>query len=237
MAYRSMKDYQDVPEDLNIEMALFLIRYPEGISGEILSQLYQFVKTKRSIISLEKLNKGGEKALVIFGPKDLQKDFPNLNLLELEDYLQNPVGTQDLNSQKTSVNNTLAWNIMGKKDPKKELVLAEGFSITNLSENQSFYLQIVCSPLEKPSNSFQVTIRALVLDKDPNLRVALAKNLNETLTENTSLNSSKREETTAKVFGDFYKRSFQHADKRSLVPKNVFEFTLSSEEIARLLKV
>src|SRR3989344_1433133 len=146
LAYRSMKDYQDVPEDLNIEMGLFLIRYPEGINGEILSHLYQFAKTKRSIISLEKLNKSGEKALVIFGPKDLQKDFPNLNLLELEDYLQNPVGTQDLNSTKTSVNNTLAWNIMGKKDPKKELVLAEGFSITNLSENQSFYLQIVCSP-------------------------------------------------------------------------------------------
>lgn len=84
LAYQSMKDFREVP---GIENSVFLIREIHALTNRFLESLYESTKEEGDIISLERLVKGTQSALVIFGPKNiLQQYITQLNLLELEDY-------------------------------------------------------------------------------------------------------------------------------------------------------
>lgn len=84
LAYLSMRDFQEVPEK-KLRYSVFLIQNPGVLTEGLLSELHKLIK-KGEIISLERLFKGNESALVIFGPKEILQQFNDLHLLELEDY-------------------------------------------------------------------------------------------------------------------------------------------------------
>ncbi len=89
LAFRSMKDYQEIPKNFKAEYGLFLIRRPESFNANALTAIGQTILEEGLVVSIERLFKGKQAALTIFGPKKILDDFAeSLNLLELEDYAQ-----------------------------------------------------------------------------------------------------------------------------------------------------
>lgn len=75
LALKSMTDYQEVPKGDN---GLFLIRQTK--------QLKDLLDASTNIV-LERLFKGKQAALVVFGPRQIVEKYKNhLDLVELEDY-------------------------------------------------------------------------------------------------------------------------------------------------------
>jgi hypothetical protein len=228
LAYRSMKDFKEIPITPNLEYGLFLVKNTALFNLAYLSRIHKFITEQKSIISFERLLKGEESVLVIFGPKNILTSFPELELMELEDFLlpvSSPQNFDDPN--KVSVNQTMGFQISSKQDPKKSLIVAPDF-LKNLSlgENQRLFWQVVVSGLKEDSN-FQVTLRALVNEPNAGTRAELAKKISAHIVEKTELNLSQRDETTSKVFDDF--------KKRALVPSEVAKFNVTSDELSGLL--
>lgn len=228
LAFRSMKDYQENPQEAkHLTFALYLISQKNLIDEEVLKRIYQFSLKLNTIISFEFLKRGSDNALVVYAPTEFLTQFSALAPVELEDYLENP--GKNGNPTKLSVNNSIAWAITAKSNPKKSLVITEDFFKLDLGEDQGFYLQAVCLGHPKQADTFQVTIRAIIFDKDPNNRVALAKTITEKIQNNTNLSSKRKEEPTLQVFQDY--------QKRTLIPKEVSEFPLTVDEIKALIGV
>lgn len=84
LAIASMKDYQEIPT--KGEYSLFLIRKTKLLTSQILDSLHKFFKNGE-VLSFERLIKGGQSALLVYGPvKILLKYKDILDLVELEDY-------------------------------------------------------------------------------------------------------------------------------------------------------
>src|SRR5437879_11025899 len=83
---RSMRGthFDQTPKE---NQALFLIRNSQALNSELLTKLHQFSFERNFTFSLERLFKGPESALVIYGSRELEGLLPELGLLELEDYL------------------------------------------------------------------------------------------------------------------------------------------------------
>lgn len=87
LAIRSMKDYQEVPQKLKQEYGLFLIRRTNNFNAQVLDAILKLITAEGLIVSIERLFKGNETTLTVFGPKtQLNKFSAELGLLELEDY-------------------------------------------------------------------------------------------------------------------------------------------------------
>lgn len=85
LASRSMRDFSEVPT--SADYSLFLIRNVKGLNEHLLNLIYQDLQQTNAAVSFERLFKGQESALVVFGPRTvLTKFIKPLNLLELEDY-------------------------------------------------------------------------------------------------------------------------------------------------------
>lgn len=209
LAFRSMSNYRQIPPSLT--NSLYLIRSKGSLDSSLMKRLYTFALNLDSIISLEALFKGGEVAWVIYGPSALLANFPQLNLLELEDYLVTSL-----------IDQSFAW-VMSKGTASLNLN-SNFLKKIELGEEQKFFWQIVCFP-QTSQNNFQVTLRAVVIDKDAPQRLGLAKQLIKQL-EQTNLKQN-RDETTAKIFADF--------KARSLIPTEVSRFILETDQILALL--
>lgn len=227
MALRSMKDFEQVPGG-GVEYGLFLVRNKLALNLETLEKIRQYIEEAGAIISFEKLFKGTDNAVAIYGPKNLISDFPELNLLELEDYLKDIRQIEDESNPKSiSVNDAFAWMISPKNNPKKPQTIKPGFlKLISLNSEQNFFWQVVTMPLKGKPGSFQVTIRAIVVDKNPVTRVELAKMFDKDIAEYTGLIAQSRQQTTAEIFDAF--------KKRTLIPKEVSGFILSLEEVLGL---
>lgn len=108
LALMSMRDYAEIPRKSSVEYSLFLIRSP-SLNQELLSTFQQKSAEKGLLFSFERLFKGSESALCIFGPKEILGQFNEiLDLLELEDY-----------SSDFSNHNTTVWEVNSKaiEDP------------------------------------------------------------------------------------------------------------------------
>lgn len=87
LALKSMADYQEIPAHAGEEYGLFLIKRPHELSGDILLSLHTELISAGLIISFERLIKGTQAALVIYGPKKILANYKyTLDLLELEEY-------------------------------------------------------------------------------------------------------------------------------------------------------
>lgn len=166
LAFRSMKDYQEVPQSQKVEYGLFLIRQPQEFNASFLDALKELMFKDKLIISAERLFKGTQAALTIFGPKSLLNQFAQkLNLLELEDY------TSNLNSEETSV-----WELGVKGAQKFEDIQIENIfqDLPNMEPDDQFYWQVVLEAVKtKGSLSFDSQIRAALFVKDPIRRKSL----------------------------------------------------------------
>ncbi len=228
LAYRSMIDFQELPAT-SLAYGLFLIRHKRNFNLSTLEKLSSFALNSEAIISLERLFKGQESVLVLYGPSNIASSFPELELLELEDYLDPKQGSsldqQDPN--KVNINQALAWVIAPKNNPKKALKVEPQFlRLLELDPAQRFFWQIVLFPQD---SNFQVTIRAMVTEKDPGKRVEIAKKVSTQITEDTGLIRQPKQESSGKIY--------QAIQKRTLVPKEVSQFILSGEEILSLTGV
>lgn len=228
LAFRSMKDYEEFPESLSLN-ALFFVGNPKNLSLESLKKLHEAFSSRKQFFSIERLNKGKERALVIFGPRDIARILPELNLLEIEDYLVDTNAIDYNNTdKKAGVNQTLTWLVEPQVNNKKPLHVDSGIKNLELLENQKFFIQIVCVPEnERSSENFQSTIRLMVVDNDPTGKIDLAKKLKQSWETATGLN--------IQVDNFPEQRKFESFKIRSLVPREVTKFSLSGYDIFALV--
>ena len=148
LAFRSMKEYHEIPHKSDLEYALFLIRSPTNLNPEFLQTFQQKSAKKGLIISFERLFKGSESALCVFGPKEVLGSYAALNLLELEDY------SSDFNTENTTV-----WEVDFK-------AVDNPFSVPQLRSDEKFCWQVLLS-------GKHIQARAAVFSKDPKKRLEL----------------------------------------------------------------
>lgn len=152
LAFRSMKDYQEIPQKIKEDYSLFLVRQVTKLDAKILDLIHQKVSVQGRIVSFERLFKGAQTAFTIFGPKDILNEFQNeLNLLELEDY-----------AAKFTDNNVSVWEVGIKESDKPDQDQSSDFfsNFLQLKPEEQFFWQVI-------PNKTQVQIRAAVSSGDP----------------------------------------------------------------------
>lgn len=138
LALRSMKDYQEIPQQ-SLRYGLFLIRRTENFNLSLVDNIRKLAEEDGLIVSIERLFKGKQSALTIFGPKKILEKFTlELSLLELEDYA-GKIDNKDI----------IVWEIGVKENNKLNFPLLDG-------EGQ-FFLQIVLG-----KGQVQIRVAALV---------------------------------------------------------------------------
>ena len=223
-----MRDYEEFPDSQSLN-TLFYIGNPQNLTAQVLKKMHDFFLAQKQFFSLEKLTRGKEKARVIFGPRDMAKNFPELNLVEIEDYLADEGGflSEDFD-KKVNVNQALSWLIEPKNNPKKQLHIGDELKNLTVEENQKVFIQAVLMPVEKQGNTvFQSTLRIMVTDPDPIKRVELSKKIKQIISEATGLN--KHEDTFPET------KKYESFKQRSLIPQEVAGFPFSGEEILALI--
>ncbi len=218
LAYRSMKDYSEIPKTSKVEYGLFLIRQTENFTTSTLNSIGEYMLEAGLIISIERLFKGTQAALTIYGPKNILDKFTSvLNLLELEDY------TSRLISQDVTV-----WEI-GTKDKKGYLGGPNDVfsNLSQLGQEDQFFWQMVLGPKKVKSNiSFQTQIRAVVYSKDPEKKKILVSLLQEL--SSGELKRIPKPFSTEQMM-DFFKLRSLSKDSNGPI--------LNSEQVLSLLKV
>lgn len=164
LAFQSMKDYQEIPQENKTDYGLFLVRQIKNLDTQLLDFIRQVMLAEKEIMSLERLFKGRQTAVTIFGPKSVLTRIQNkLDILELEDYT--------LNFKDGSIS---VWE-MGVKDSKLDLNgTNQIFSyLPQLREEEQFFWQVILS-------KNQVQLRAAVSSNDPERKKMFtsAQNLN-----------------------------------------------------------
>lgn len=219
LAYRSMKDYQEIPSSAKVEYGLFLVRQNAGFNANLLNSIGRLILDKGLIISLERLFKGKKAALTIYGPRQVLEQFSStLNLLELEDYIL------DCDSSNVSVWEMGTQNAGSHNFDNPNLIFE---NLSELSEEDQFFWQVILrAKSDKEGMAFQTQIRAVVYSQDPTRRKMLT----------TALQDLKLGELTKvpKPFSTEQMLIFYHL--RSL-SKDSSGPVLGSEGVMRLLKV
>lgn len=191
LAAKSMKDYQEVISEKG-EYGLFLIRNRGGLTNELLHSIHNELLSSGLNISFERVFRGNESALLVFGPHNLLAKFNTvLNLLELEDYT------------KIDIDTSLAWEIGIKEKGQKIFG-----NLPSLLDQEQFWWQLVLWVNKNKLmsfNSFQGQIRAVIKSEDPLKR----KNVSQIL----------QNLPDKKLIGiDLYKkRSFQKKNKNNFL--------------------
>ncbi len=224
LAIRSMRDYDETPEDPS-QYELFLIRDLSNFNPDLISRFQALLLSLDTFFSIERLYRGKESVIVLYGPKVLKKNFPELKLLELEDYILDPKEHTPVHPKVISPNDAYTW-IVRKKTGKK--VFKSGFLKVPLEDHQLFFWQLVCSPL-KNTNQFQITARAMVSDSEPQSKVELVKKYESSLRNLGGFVTASTGQTKLSVF-DSYK-------KRTLIPKEIAPFIVSNIDIFNLLDI
>ena len=159
LAKLSMKDYTEIPSTK--DFGLFLIKQPNNFNQEFLNLIRNDLQKLNSIISFERLFKGKEVALVVYGSKKMLSKYTNtLGLLELEDYSK--LGEKDLG----------VWEIEFKQLTMDNGQLTMGESLPQLLDNEQLWWQVIIA------NSFKSQIKAAVVSEDPLKKQDLSKTLN-----------------------------------------------------------
>lgn len=162
LAFQSMKDYSEAPEQLKVEYGLFLIRRIENFNSSVLESIRKLISEQGLIISFERLFKGSQAALVIFGPKGVLEQFKaSLDLLELEDY------TEGLDTK-----GMVIWEVGTRHTSDLDLETTSSIfeALPLLREEDQFFWQVVIG-------STQIQIRAALYCQDPLRRKTLASSL------------------------------------------------------------
>lgn len=217
LAYRSMKDYQEIPKETKAEYGLFLIRQTTNFDSSFLDSIQKLIAGPGLVVSLERLFKGQKAALTIFGPKQILAPFTyKLDLLELEDY------TLNLDSQKVAV-----WEVGLKSANPKVTIFDNIFqNLPQLQDQDQFFWQVVLGAKLGKDSLFQTQIRAAVYSENPLTQKELVSSL-----QNFSfggLIKVPRPFSTQQIMNFYESRSLSKDSKGPV---------LNSEGVIRLLKV
>lgn len=162
LAYISMKDFRQTPEDFGLGNTLFLIKRPIGLTTSLLNSLHQALESGAMIVSFERLFKGGESALTIYGPKNILVQFTqNLDLVELEDYIGGERAV-------------LAYELGTGKSPQNPGSLFSDFP--KLTKEEQVWYQLVLQP-QRRDGEFKCEIRVVVVAGEEARRKRLAEAL------------------------------------------------------------
>lgn len=225
LAKRSMQDFQESPEPSS-SYGVFLVRTPRSVDEDFLRLLEHSFKD--TIVAFELLFKGQERALVVYCPLKFEKRFPNLHLLELEDYSEN-----------VDTKNILAWEVEAKNKGvlggvKRDASLEDFqfFKDLSLSSDEQVYFQVAAKPFDtklvKDPDSFQVNIRVVVVSSDLQKRAKIAKHIDQTIRGKGQLVRKKKPNPSSKIYKEYRKRNF--------IPREVQEFQLSPEQLVAILR-
>lgn len=216
LAFRSMKSFQEIPSATH-KYSLFLLKNPKAFSLDTLTKLYAHSLSSKLIFSIEVLLKGNQAALALYAPASTASLLPELQPIEIEDYL----GVEHLNQ-------IYSWAIQPKNNPKKVLTVSPDFlKMTELEENQKFFWQIVLTSVKADTPNFQATIRAMVEEGDPIKRVELAKKIDKEIESCTGLVKNPKQDSVSSIFSAFI--------KRTLTPKQSIPFVLKPQEVLDLI--
>lgn len=218
LAFLSMRDYQEIPQQSKVEYGLFLIRQPDRFNALILNAIRKSMLGSNFIVSIERLFKGSKSALTIFGPRKILDQFiDKLNLLELEDY------TLDLSS-----NHIVIWEVGIKDIQANKLDNIDNFfkNFPLLDAEDQFLWQIVLTAKSVEGVAFHSQIRAAVYSKELVRRKTLVPLLQNLGVE--ELVKIPRPFSAEQMLSFFKLRSLSKDSKGPV---------LESEQILRLLRV
>ena len=201
LAYLSMRDFEEGPEDFGPDNGLYLIKKPHPLTADLMDYLYKVIKKDNLIISLERLFKGRESALVIYGPKKALEALKKaLDLLELEEYVKAETPT--------------VWHIGTKKIGDYQKMTKSIFSdFPKLEEGETVWYQLILQPEKKPRH-FKGQIRVVVVSPDQRRKKLLAEALQ--IPKNNLVKIPQPFSTTQMI--EFYK-------KRSMLGRSRMKFT------------
>lgn len=199
LTYLSMKDFEEGPEDFGPDNGLFLIRKQHPLTIELLDYIIKVLKKKSVIISLERLFKGGESALCLYGPKKaISKLTKALDLIELEDY--------------TDAVDIAIWQ-MGTKTLNHKMTKSFFSDFPKLEDGEQVWFQMVLQPASRGEH-FRCQIRGVIVSGDARRKKQLALVLQ--VPRNNLLKVPMPFSTLQMM--DFYK-------KRSIVGRTKVEFS------------
>jgi hypothetical protein len=213
LAYNSMKDFSQTPSSQE-PLGIFLIRNITYLDNNLLEKLHQKLLKNSKIVSLERLFKGGKEAVILVGEKDSAAEFPELNLLELEDY-------------SSRVTEAIVWEI-GTKDQENfhsdsQISLADfSKSFPTLAEDEQIWLQLLLKP-NKDKKTFTSQIRAAVIS--PRAKEVASQLINLAAGKLTKF---PRPITTSEMLNFYKRRAFYTPDKN--------KFHLNNGEILAFTK-
>lgn len=139
---------------LETSLAAYIVQNPAALTPTFLANLFQNNHFQDFSLSFEVLFKGPSKALVLFGSKTLVNYFPQLNLLEIEDYTPTLEDSTIALAQIDQVNS-------GQPLAQTKLDLA---SILNLSPDMQFFWQLILTPnyQRSPAVFYQADFKAAI---------------------------------------------------------------------------
>lgn len=234
LAIRSMRDYAAMPVHSDIQYSLYLIKNESGLTEEILTEIDHIINQKRLIISFERLYKGPKRALVVYGPVIILKQFVDtLDLMELEDYSlkYNPPLPSGILSWEISSHNfrKIIKPITSQEINKPDIDLSD----IPLDDCEEIWWQLIIQPkCEKNGLQplFKALIRVTVIASNDN-RATDIKSKIDFLVKNTNLVTIPQIFSTAQTLDLYQKRSLP----QRLLDKEGGHFIVVLEDIKDLL--
>lgn len=216
LALKSMRDYQEIPSKSGKDFGLFLIRNSQALNEHFFNSLHADLLQSGLNISIERLFKGQESAVVLYGSSELLDKYKQpLNLLELEDYTN------------IEADKAVAWEIGIKNGPLTSDNGQKIFeNLPELSQTEQSWWQIIVWVEKGDTNFFRAHIRTVIYGDDQLRKKDLTQKI-QNLSLDKFVKLPKAYSNTQVV--DFYKnRSF---------PKLSENQKLSGQEIIRLISL
>lgn len=214
LAIKSMVDYHEIPSQTGQEYGLFLIRNRQALTKELLSLIYEDLAKSGLVLSLERLFRGSESALVIYGPKIiLSPHTASLDFLELEDY--------------TSVNveQTSAWEVGVRNLNTWEGNAFKNFPILSPAEQFWWQMILMASPKHKGEKSFQVQIRTVTVFSNESKKKSLAQSLQNFAPD--KLIKLPKAFSNSQLLDFYQKRSFKKSETNPVLnPLEILQFVM-----------
>ncbi len=218
LAWASLRDFHEFPKSSH-DYASFWIQNPPALTPELIDKIHALSLEKEYIVSFEKIWRKDSEALVIYAPRALINQIPQLSPIEIEEY-----------PAKININQTQTLELSPKSNQSLELNLPQHLSgFLKLVADEGFLWQVTARPHQDSQHSFQVTIRTGVAAKEPKRRVDMIKILTDKLSEYTSLTKHQKKKSSLAVYELYKKRGFK--------PKEVGKFLVPSNLFLRLVSV
>ena len=201
-----MHDFEIKP-NLKLEYGTFLIKNPTNLNPDTLTPLLADLAKANLLISFERLFKGHEGVLVVYGPKNILLRYQNqFNFLELEDYTG------------IDLNHIAIWEVEVHDKPN----FRDKFP--DLLPDEQIWFQIILRINKKDLSFFPTRIRVVLTSQDESRLKELTKDFQEKY--KLILPKIPQPYSKSQMF-EFYK-------KRSFIKEGGGDINLAIEDILNL---